>query len=215
MEILKYFRLSRVLYFLFAGLTGFATLFALLNLSAEFAIGGGQPFIRGWVTTVQEPAASPVLLPHPDGSGDLKVYNFNQPKFITLEFADMGSLLQSRYLGHILFQKLSWVLVIMVLYQFTRIFRNLDRGLIFREENIRRIRYIALTMPAIPIAGFAASRMLAGITYTAEGHTITTAAPVAQFEYILMGGLLALVILALVEIFRTGAQLQQEQELTI
>ena len=215
METLKSIRLSRALYWIFAGLTGFAVLFVLLNLSAEFSIGGGQPFIRGWVTTVQEPAAPPVLLPHPDGSGDLKIYQFNQPRFITLQFADMGSMLQSRYLGHILLQKLGWALTIVVLYQFMRIFRNLDRGQIFREENIRRIRHIALAVPAIPLAGFAASRLLAGITYAVDGHTVTTAAPAGQFEYVFAAGLLALVIFALVEIFRNGAQPQQEQELTI
>jgi hypothetical protein len=215
MDTVKSFGLSRVLYLLFAALTVFAALFALLNLSAEFSIGGGRPFIRGWVTSVQEPAAAPVLLPHPDGSGDLKVYSYSQPKFIFLEFADMGALLQSRYLGHIFFQKLSWILGILVLYQFTRIFRNLDRGQIFRDENIRRIKFIALAVALVPVTGFAASRMLSGITYTAEGHTVRTAVPVAQMEYIIAGGVLALVILALVEIFRNGVQLQQEQELTI
>jgi Protein of unknown function (DUF2975) len=215
MKTKKNVRLSQMLHYVFIGLTVSAAVLMLLNLSAEFGIGGGQPFVRGWVTTVQEPAAAPVLLPHPDGSGDLKVYSFNQPKFVTLQFDNMSSLLQSRYLGQLLLQKLGWVLVIVILYQFMRIFRNLDRGLIFREENIRRIRYIALAVPAVAIANFAASRLLAGITYTAEGHTITTAAPAAQFEFILFSGLLALVILALVEIFRNGAQLQQEQDLTI
>lgn len=207
--------LTRVLYFLFAGFTGFAILFVLFNLGAEFSIGGGQPFIRGWVTTVQEPAAPPVVLPHPDGSGDLKVYSLNQPKFIMLKFADMGSMLQSRYLGQILLQKMAWVLIVFILYQFMRIFRNLDRGEIFRDDNIRRIRYIGLALPAIPVCNYAASRLLSGITYTADGHTITTAVAAGQMEYILMGGLLAMVIFALVEIFRNGAQLQQEQELTI
>ena len=215
MKKFKKIGLSRVVYLLFACLTGGAIVLMLLNVTSEFGMVHGQPFIRGWVTTIQEPAAPPVLLPHPDGSGDLKVYQFNQPKFITVAFADMGSLLQSRYIGHIFFQKLSWIMGIIVLYQFMRIFRNLDRGLVFREDNIRRIRYIALAIPAIPIANFAASRLLAGITYTVEGHTITTAVPVAQFEFILFSSLLALVIFALVEIFRSGAQLQQEQELTI
>lgn len=215
MKTSKKISVSRVLYYLFAGLTVSTALFLVLNLSAQFSIGGGKPCIRGWVIMVQEPADPPVVLPQTGENGQLKVYNLNQPKFISLEFADMGSLLQSRYLGQIVLQQLSWVLCIFVLYQFTRIFRNLDRGEIFREENIRRIRYIALAIPAIPITGFAASRILAGITYTVDGHTITTATPAAQFEYVLFGSLLALVIFALVEIFRSGAQLQQEQELTI
>lgn len=215
METVKSISLARILYWLFAGFTAFAVLFALLNLGAEFSIGGGKPFIRGRVTTVQEPAAAPVLLPHPDGSGDLKVYNFNQPRFIFLEFKDMGAMLQSRFLGQIIFQKLSWALGILILYQFTRIFRDLDRGQIFRENNVRRIKWIALAVAAFPLAGFAASRMLSGISYQAEGHTITTAPPTGQLEYIAAGAILALVILALVKIFQNGVQLQQEQELTI
>lgn len=215
MMTLKSMGLSRVLYFLFAALAGLSVLMALLSLGSEFSIGGGQPFIRGWVTTVQEPADPPVVLPHPDGSGDLKVYSFNQPRFVVLEFANMGSMLQSRYLGHIVLQKLGWALIIFILYQFMRIFRNLDRGEIFREDNIRRVRYIGLALPAIPICNYAASRLLSGISYTADGHTITTAVAGGQMEYILMAGLLAMVIFALVEIFRNGARLQQEQELTI
>lgn len=215
METVKRFRLSGILYWFFTALAAAALLFVMLNLSAEFSIGGGKPFIRGWVTTVQEPAAPPVLLPHPDGSGDLKVYSFSQPHFVFLEFADMGAMLQSRYLGHIIFQKTSWALIILILYQFARIFRNLDRRQIFQEDNIRRIKWIALAVAIIPVTNFAASRLLSGITYEAGGHTITTAPGPSQIEYVVAGAILAFVILALVEIFRQGVQLQQEQELTI
>ncbi len=213
MQTKKSIGLSKVLRYLFLALSVGGCIFLLLELSAYFGIGGGGPFIRGWVTTIAE--QNPVVLPHPDGSGDLKIYNFGSNKLVMVEFANMSAFLQGRYLGYILFQNLAWVLGIFILYQMFRIFQNLDLGATFRSDNTRRIRHIALAVLAFPIVRYIAARMMLGITYEAQGHQITTARSPIFTEDLLLGGLLALVIFALAEVFRNGTQLQQEQDLTI
>lgn len=213
MKTEKSIGLLKALRYIFLALSVGGCIFLLLNLSAYFGIGGGGPFIRGWVTTIAE--QNPVVLPHPDGSGDLKVYNFGSNKLVMLEFANMSAFLKARTLSYILFQNLASVLGIFVLYQMFRIFRNLDLGATFHRENTRRIRLIALAVLAFPIVRFIAAQLLAGITYEAQGHQITTARPPIFTEALLLGGLLSLVIFALAEVFRNGHHLQQEQDLTI
>lgn len=210
----KKITLTRVLHYLFFSLTAATALLLVLELSAYFGIGNEGPFIRGWVTTVTE-QKQPILMPHPDGSGDFKLYNFGEQKLVMLEFADMSGLLKARYLGYLFFQNMATALAVFILFQITRIFRNLDRGQFFKEENTRRARRIALAVLVFPFTGYVASRILAGVTYEAGGHIITTARPAAHLDNLFLGVLSALVIFALVEIFNKGAQLQQEQDLTI
>lgn len=210
----KKITVTRALRYLFLVLTAGAALLLLLNLSAYFGISSEGPFIRGWVTTVTEPT-QPTLLPHPDGSGDFKLYNFQEQRLVMLEFADMSGLLKARYLGYLFFQNLAWVLAVFILFQVALIFRNLDRGQFFKEENTRRARRIALAVLVFPLTSYIASRILAGVNYEAGGHTITTVRPAVHLESLLLGVLSALVIFALVEIFNKGTQLQQEQDLTI
>ncbi len=213
MKTVKSIRISKVLHYVFLCLTIGGCIFLLFNLSAYFGIGGSGPFIRGWVTTITE--NNPVTVPHPDGSGDFKMFNFGTQKLVMLEFANMSAFLQARYLGYILFQNLSSVLGIIILYQMFRIFRNLDLGAVFRIDNTRRIQYIALAVLGFPIVRHIAMKMMSGIVYEAQGHQITMARMPILTESLLMGGLLSLVIFSLAEVFRNGTQLQQEQDLTI
>ncbi len=213
MKTEKRIGLPKVLHYVFLGLSIAGCVLLLLNLLAYFGIAGDGPFIRGWVTTVVE--NKPIVLPHPDGSGDLKMYNFGEQKLVILEFANMSGFLQARYLGYILFQNMAWVLGIFVLYQMFRIFRNLDIGATFRSDNTSRIRRIAIAVLAFPIVRYFAAQLMSGIAYEAQGHQITVARLPIFTESLLLGGLLSLVIFALAEVFRSGAQLQQEQDLTI
>lgn len=205
--------LPKVLRYIFLGLTVLGCIALLLNLVGYFGIASDGPFIRGWVTTVAE--NKPVVLPHPDGSGDYKMYNFGEQKLVMVEFANLSALFQSRYLAYILFQNLAWVLGIFILFQMYRIFRNLDAGTTFPLENMRRIRLIALAVLVFPVVRYVAANLIANISYEAQGHQITMARPPIFTENLLLGGLLSLVIFALAEVFKSGSQLQQEQELTI
>jgi len=213
MKTAKSIWLPKVLRYVFLGLSIAGCIMLLLNLSAYFGIISDGPFIRGWVTTITE--NNPVTLPLPDGSGDFKMYNFGEKKLIMVEFASLSALMKARSLSYILFQNLAWVLGIFALYHMFRIFRNLDLGATFRIENTRRIQSIALAVLAFPVVRYIAVQLMAGITYEAQGHQITTVRPPIFTEGLLLGGLLALVIFALAEVFRNGTQLQQEQDLTI
>ncbi|MBK8194251.1 MAG: DUF2975 domain-containing protein [Lewinellaceae bacterium] len=213
MQTTKNTGLPKILRYLFLCLTCFGAIWWLLNLSAYIRVGDNGATIRGWVTTVGD--SQHTVVPHPDGSGDLKMYNFGERKFVMLEFSEMQGMLKLRYLGYMLLENLKYILVVFGLYQMYLIFRNLDLGLIFRDEQIRRIRLIAVAVLVFPIANQIASRIIAGVTYEAEGHRITTAIPPLLSEQIVLGGLLALMLFALAEVFRSGAILQQEQDLTI
>ncbi len=205
--------LLRVLHYVFMGLMVAGIALFVLNQGNYFGITDGQPSIQGWVTAVGD--HQPVTLPNPEGSGALNIYNFNQQQFLTMEFASRSDLFKPRYLGYILFQNLAWLFGILVLYQMLRIFRNLDRGVTFQPENIRRVRYIAFMIPAIPLAAFLASRTLAGIVRALPGYQSLGVKPASSVEEIVFSGLIALLIFALVEIFQRGAHLQQEQDLTV
>lgn len=209
----KNFRLLKVLRYVFLVLCVGSGVFLLLNLTCYFGISSDGPFIRGWVTTLAE--NNPVVIPHPDGSGDLKMYNMGAQKLVMVEFANLSGMMQARYLGYILFQNLAWVLAIWVLYEMFRIFRNLDLGATFHTENTHRIRRMALAVLAFPMVRYIAAQIMSGIVYEAQGHQITSARLPLFSESLLLGGLLSLVIFGLAEVFRNGTQLQQEQDLTI
>jgi len=213
MESTPKITLLRVLHYVFMGLMVAGIVLFVLNQGNYFGITDGQPSIQGWVTAVGD--HQPVTLQNPEGSGALNIYNFNQQQFLTMEFSSWSDLFKPRYLGYILFQNLAWLFGILVLYQMLRIFRNLDRGVTFQQENIRRVRYIAFMIPAIPLAAFLASRTLAGIVRALPGYQSLGVKPANPFEDIVFSGLIALLIFALVEIFQRGAHLQQEQDLTV
>ena len=206
-------KLLRILQYVFIGLMVACGIKLLTNLSANFGFSGDGPFIRGWVSMAAEKDS--VGTPHPDGHGNKTLYDFAHQKLIEVQFSDMDIILKERYLGYIFFQSMTWVLGIIVLYQMVRILRNLDRGLLLHTENARRIRYIALVVFLIPVSHYIASHILAGITYTFHGHQYATSIPAAHTERIFVDWLVALLIFALGEAFRTSVQLKQEHDITI
>lgn len=205
--------LTMILRHVFMSLSIAGLVLMVFNLSVYFGIGSQGPFIRGWVTSITE--KEQVAIPHPDGSGDYKAYSFGTPKLITLQFSDMSAMLKTRYLSYIFFQNMAWVIGIFILYQMFRIFRNLDLGAVFHTENTRRIRWIAIAVLAFPVVRFIAENLMFGIAYEAAGHSIEVARPPLMLEPIIAGVFLSLIIFALAEVFRNGAKLQQEQDLTI
>lgn len=213
MESTPKITLLRVLHYVFMGLMVAGIVLLVLNQVNYFGIFDGQARIQGWVTAVTD--HQPVALTNPGDNGALNIYSFTQQQFLTMKFASRGDLFKPVYLGYILFQNLAWFFGILVLYQMLRIFRNLDQGATFQVENIRRVRYIAYLVPAIPLSAFLASRILAGIVRELPGYQSPGVKPANSVEDIVFGILIALLIFALAEIFRRGAHLQQEQDLTV
>ena len=199
--------LPKVLHYLFLCLTLAAGLLFLLDLASSLGFTGHNPCIRGWVTTIGDFSKTK--------NGELQVFNWGERKFVMLELAGAQGLLQARYVAYLFFQHLQFALIAFVFYQMYRIFRNIDRGLMFREDNTRRIRMIGAAALAFPVANVVAARMIAGIAHDAGGRQIATAIPSLLSEQIVLGALLALILMSLAEIFRKGSFLQQEQDLTI
>lgn len=205
--------LPRVLQYVFMGLLVAGSVLWVLTQINYFGLAGGRPSITGWVETVNVPVR-PVSLTSPAVDGDLSLTNFNQQQFMVMQLAGRGELLQPKYLGFILFKNLAWICGLLVLYQMLRIFQNLARKQTFGVENIRRMQSVAFLIPAIPLMGFLAARILAGIVRALPGYELAVR-PADSVEDIVFGLLIALLIYSLVEIFRRGAHPQQEQDLTI
>lgn len=203
----------RVLQYIFIGLIVLGVFILIKNLSGYFGITGDGPFIHGWVTMVTE--QEPVGTPHPETGDGATLYHTGHHKLIKIEFAEMNLMLQERYLAYIIFHIIAWVLGIVILYQMYRILRNLEQGRVFYETNVRRIRHIALAVLCIPVLLYVSGWILEGITYSFHGHQYTTDMPDLHRERVIIGALVALVIFALGEIFRTGIRLKEEHDLTI
>lgn len=206
--------LPRILQYVFMALLVAGSVLLVLNQIQYFGLADGRPSITGWVSTSDIPIRS-VSMTNPAVNGDLRLYNFNQQQFLVVHLAGRGEVFQSKYLGFILFKSLTWVCGLLVLYQMFRIFQNLHHGQTFREENIRRVRYIAFLIPAVPLAAFLAARILAGIVRALPDYQSVAVRPADSVEDIAGGLLIALLIFSLVEIFQRGTHLQQEQDLTI
>lgn len=206
--------LPRVLQYVFMGLLVAGTVLFVLEQIEYFGLADGRPTIKGWVTTTDNPIR-PVSLTNTPVNGDLSLTNFSQQQFLAMHLASRGDLFHSKYLGFISFKTLAWLCGLLVLYQMLRIFQNLNQGQTFREENIRRVQYIAFLLPAIPLTAFLASRILAGIVRSLPGYQSVAVRPADSVANIGGGLLIALLIFSLVEIFRRGANLQHEQDLTI
>ena len=203
----------RTLQYAFIILMVVGSVVLLRNLSEYFGITGDGPFIHGWVTMVTE--EEPEGTPHPEDGSNMTLYHSGHHKLIKIEFAEMNLMLQERYLAYIIFHIVAWVLGIIILYQMYRILRNLEQGLVFHETNVRRIRHIALAVLCIPVLLYVSGWILEGIAYTFHGHQYTTDMPDLHRERVVIGILVALVVFAFGEIFRTGIRLKEEHDLTI
>ena len=203
----------RTLQYVFIGLMVVGGLILLKNLSEYFGVTGDGPFIHGWVTMATE--QDTVGTPYPDGKGDLTMYQGRGHQLIKIEFAEMNLMLQERYLAYIISHVVAWVLGIIILYQMYRILRNLEQGVVFHETNVRRIRHIALAILCIPVLLYMSGWILEGIAYTFHGRQYTTDMPNLHRERVAIGALLALVIFAFGEIFRTGIRLKDDHDLAI
>lgn len=203
----------RVLQYIFIILMIAGASWLVNNLSGYFGFTGNGPFIRGWVTMVTEQDSEGVS--HPDGSTDATIYHSSHHKLVTIEFSDMGLMFKEKYLAYIVFHIAAWLLTLVILFKMYQIMRNLDRGVVFQESNVRRIRFIALGIFAIPVLLYVSNWILAGITYTFHGHQYVTDIPDLHRERVVIGALVSLVVFAFGEIFRTGIRLKEGHDLAI
>ncbi len=102
---------------------------------------------------------------------------------------------------------------LMIVWRLRRLFDSFSSGEPFRKENANHLRAIWITMLGIELARY----VLLGLTSILLAATHTTLAESAEFEvrvdFSTWGSILILIVLA--EVFREGARLKEEQELSI
>ena len=102
---------------------------------------------------------------------------------------------------------------LMIVWRLRRLFDSFSTGEPFKKENANHLRAIWMTMLGIEIARY----VLLGLTGVLMATTGTPLADSAEFElrvdFSTWGSILILIVLA--EVFREGARLKEEQELTI
>lgn len=109
------------------------------------------------------------------------------------------------------FVKLGFALA--AIYQLKRIFKTLHTGVIFKDENARRVQTIGLITLGGAIANTVVSYFIGSLV---AGDLSITGANVSPVLHLNIEGLFAgFVLLVLAEIFRHGTALQTEQDLTV
>jgi hypothetical protein len=137
-----------------------------------------------------------------------------QHRLAMVEFDHFSNLFQGLPWLYLLIDTTSNFLIAWVLYQMMLIFRSLDRGEVFRENNLPRLRNIAYSVLVYSVLTFINGGLFAHYIQH-SGEQFLPAYSTVYIERILMGGLLALIIFALLKAFKLGIELQQEQDLTI
>ena len=151
------------------------------------------------------------LAPGPGSRFSLDLYGIS----LHLEFAKAAVVRDPRavVLGLLGFAFFMLGFVTAVVYQLRKIFANLKAGQPFIPENARRIRAIGLLVILACLVqsflGFGLGTILAK-NLAIEGVTIRP-----QLNFGLDGFLIGLAILVLAEVFRYGAALQEDRDLTV
>jgi hypothetical protein len=103
---------------------------------------------------------------------------------------------------------------LIIVTQLRLLFDSFRSGEPFRRENANRLRVIWITMAAIELARYVMMGLVALLLYQARDPTVGAISLTLDGEVVsTWGSILILIVLA--EVFREGARLKEEQELTI
>jgi hypothetical protein len=102
--------------------------------------------------------------------------------------------------------ELSLIGVVVIVQRLRRIFASMTAGDPFHPDNVRRLRVIALVLALIEINDYA---------FGALDHFVLGAKIATGFSLNLTAWFAVLVIVVLAEVFREGARLRRDAELTI
>jgi len=111
-----------------------------------------------------------------------------------------------------------WACAVLMLLQLRRAFANLSAGTPFPRDNIRRIRvagWAILGMAAVELAIDAAAMVFYHATTTVAGEPVAIPWEILLVDFPLATILAGLAMVILAEIFRAGADLQDDQALTV
>jgi hypothetical protein len=111
-----------------------------------------------------------------------------------------------------------WACAVLMLLQLRRTFANIAAGTPFPRDNIRRIRvagWAFLGMAAVELVIDAAAMVFYHMTTTVAGGPVVVPWAILLVDFPLATILAGLVVLILAEVFRAGADLQDDQALTV
>ncbi len=105
------------------------------------------------------------------------------------------------------------VAALIVVSRLRRIFATLSAGDPFVPENAEHLRAIAIVIAAFEVARLGAGAIAAGLVHSAGGAAPSSAPIQMEFNVLVWFAVLSLVVLS--EVFREGARLRADQQLTI
>lgn len=124
------------------------------------------------------------------------------------EYTDLARLVPAAATG--LFAVLAYVIgLIAIVGRLRRIFQTLTAGDPFQPENVTRLRFIGAALAALLLLGY-----LVPVLMSLQ-FPDATREPDADFTVSLTSWFAVLVVFVLAEVFREGARLRREAELTI
>lgn len=143
----------------------------------------------------------------PEGDGHVRINGEN------VTYGDLSSWTWPVVLPALLIGAVAIGGALMIVWRLRRLFDSFSSGEPFKRENARHLRAIWIIMLCIELSRYA----LLGLTGILMATTNTPLADSAQFDirvdFSTWGSILILIVLA--EVFREGARLKEEQELTI
>ena len=127
-------------------------------------------------------------------------------------FGEMLRLLRRgpMFAGFLLMLDLYIAALLLVADRLRRVFATLIAGRPFERENVERLRVIGLSLIVLEVAGYALRLLAAALSpeHPASAHGV-------RFSVNFTAGFAIVVVFVLAEVFREGARLQDEAELTI
>jgi hypothetical protein len=147
-------------------------------------------------------AAGLLALPFLTGHVDGQVTLYGHP-------SDAAALLTywPRVLGAAVSIAAYLAMLLVILFRLRQVFATLILGDPFRPENVRRLRIVGLALIALQAAGYGVRLALAWAMPNRSQHL--------DFTINLSGWFAILVVFVLAEVFREGARLRRDAELTI
>jgi len=156
-----------------------------------------------------------------DSVGEFLNENFliRKSGFIRFDYTSVGEVLTLNNFSYFMLDSFCKFLWLVMTFQIRQVFRSTIRLKIFDSDNLKRVRFISGVLFLIPFVQYFTHKMFAFVVrqeivsdenFIPEGVFIV---PIRDFNEPLIA--IALLVLAIGEIFRYGVQLQTQNDLTI
>jgi hypothetical protein len=139
--------------------------------------------------------------------------------FVRFDFNHWKDALTINSLLYMSFYNLWLLMGLFITFQLYRIFKSIAKDKVFKKENTKRLRLVALTIIVMPVAQNLAQRfflLFARANFEVNDNNIGLPQNHGFFDFPYLPYLIVgLLIFAIVEIYNEGMRLQSEIDLTI